>query len=146
MALRWGRRNAAFEQSGPYRFYRTHCHCPSCGQMLVSQERVSFGETGQIISLLGMSCYCMACNGKFRAAPRAWMAFLPVILAGVAVGTGMIGVFLLASFASGTTRAVLIAAVLALTSAVLSMVFRLSRWIWWRLVPVKKIFEYQEGF
>ena len=146
MAQRWGRREPAFEQAGPYKFYPTHRRCPVCGEKLLSQEPVSFGEAGQIISLLGMPCYCMACNGKFRAVPRAWMAFLPVILTGAAGGAGMIGISLLAGYASGRSRVALVAAVLALTGAVLSMVPLLSRRIWWRLVSVKKIFEYQEGF
>lgn len=133
--------------SGPFAFYPTGRKCPTCGELLLSREPVSFGPASKILHMLGMPCYCMACNGRFRATGMPWMRFLPWLSAGVVVlAVSAAGALVALVCNGGNLRTVLLVSILLAGVLLLSRVFPLSRGLWWRLASVKKVFAYQEGF
>ena len=114
---------------------------------MLSREPVSFGPASKILHMLGMPCYCMACNGRFRATGRPWMRFLPWISAGVIVlAAAAAGMLVVLVCNGGNLRAVLFVSILLASVFLLLRVFPFSRRMWWRLASVKKVFTYQEGF
>ncbi len=138
-------RQPAQEQSGPFQFHTTMLRCPSCRELLLSQERVSFGTTSKILHVLGMSCYCMACNGKYRVTARAWMHYLPWISGAAMLCAGGLGGYTVLLMPSGTLSTGLVLGIFGVECVLFSRLLLISTWLWWRLAKIKKIFTYQEG-
>lgn len=130
------------DQAGPFQFYPTQRACPQCGQPMVGQEPLSFGATAKIIHMLGMPCYCMPCSGRYRASPKPWMRFLPW-MAGLAMVPAylLIGVIALRVFRG---MPLLLGFLAGVGAAMIVGLIPLCRWIWWQIVPLKKIFTYQD--
>ncbi len=114
--------------------------------MLLSQEPVTFGPASKIVHLLGLACYCMACNGHYRARPQAWIRPLPWVLGLLGAGVMACAIFLLASPGSSHWSGAFGMVLLVVSCVFLSRLLDISRRLWWRLVPLKKIYTYQEGF
>lgn len=138
-------RQPAQEHSGPFQFHTTLRRCPACQELLLSQERVSFGGTSKILHVLGMSCYCMACNGKYRVTARPWMQYLPWILAALMLCSGVLGSFAALRLPPGSLSTGLVLGIFGVECVLFSRLLLISTWLWWRLAEIKKIFTYQEG-
>ena len=134
------------ESAGPFQFYPTPRRCPKCRELLLSQEHVTFGTSAKILHILGLPCYCMACNAHYRASPRFWMRFLPWILGIVIAGLSFVALLLLCAPCPNAGMHVASMVILSSGGICLYRLFPISRWMWWRMVPLKKIYTYQEGF
>lgn len=63
----------------PYGFYLTYRLCPACGGRLLSATPLSRTFLQGPLQRMGITCYCIACNVRYRAVSRlrfplvAWM-------------------------------------------------------------------------
>lgn len=63
----------------PYGFYSTSRGCPSCGARLVTATPVNRTFLKDLLQELGLTCYCMSCNTRYRATSRlryGWVGWL----------------------------------------------------------------------
>ncbi|MBI3615384.1 MAG: hypothetical protein HY211_02590 [Candidatus Omnitrophica bacterium] len=62
----------------PYQFYRTFRRCPSCGARLLTATPLTVRFTKGLLQNLGITCYCVRCNTRYRATSRLrfwWVAW-----------------------------------------------------------------------
>ena len=55
-----------------FEFYPTHRKCPACRNLLLTATLVTARNTGGPLARMGVTCYCVSCNRRYRAA-----SFLP---------------------------------------------------------------------
>ena len=53
-----------------YHFYSTARLCPNCGGQLLTTTPVNRTTLQGLLQRLGTTCYCMACNRRYRATSR----------------------------------------------------------------------------
>ena len=58
--------------SGPaaYQFYGTFRRCPECGATLLTATPLTRQFTQGLLQRLGITCYCVRCNTRYRATTR----------------------------------------------------------------------------
>lgn len=64
--------------TSPFGFYRTARRCPECRQPLVTATPLTRRFTQGLLQDLGLTCYCVACNSRYRATTRLrfyWVAW-----------------------------------------------------------------------
>ena len=65
-----------------FQFYSTHRKCPACRNPLLTATLVTIRNTGGPLARMGVTCYCVSCNRRYRAASRlpyaavAWAGLL----------------------------------------------------------------------
>ncbi len=51
-------------------FYPTHRKCPSCRNPLLTATRVTAAMVRGPLRRMGVTCYCVSCNRRYRAIGR----------------------------------------------------------------------------
>ncbi len=64
----------------PYRFYPCARSCPRCGAGLVTATPLTLRFTYGMLHELGVTCYCVQCNHRYRA--THWLRFSFIAWAG----------------------------------------------------------------
>ena len=53
-----------------FQFYSTSRKCPSCGNSLLTATRITRTSMSGPLQRLGVTCYCVSCNRRYRATHR----------------------------------------------------------------------------
>ena len=57
----------------PYQFYRSSRLCPECRSVLLTAAPLNRTFTQGILHRLGITCYCVRCNSRYRA--TGWLRY-----------------------------------------------------------------------
>lgn len=67
------------KRASPFGFYDVHRLCPECGARLVTATPVTRTYLQGPLQRLGITCYCVRCNTRYRATsklPFAWVGWV----------------------------------------------------------------------
>ncbi|MDO8729788.1 MAG: hypothetical protein Q7J69_01170 [Candidatus Omnitrophota bacterium] len=53
-----------------FQFYSTHRKCPTCRNPLLTATLVTRAVVSGPLQRMGVTCYCVSCNRRYRAASR----------------------------------------------------------------------------
>ena len=53
-----------------FQFYPTHRKCPACRNPLLTATRVTARGVSGPLRRMGVTCYCVSCNRRYRAISR----------------------------------------------------------------------------